>query len=437
MATAILPAAAISASDPMPINRPAENVRDISLSAIDPPTFNPRRFDQADLDQLAESLADCPTGQLQPVIVRKRGKRFQIVAGERRYRAALQAGLKTLTCTVRELDDKQAAELQMVDNVQRRELDAIELAVGFKVLCDLGHTAESLAGLVGAEERVINNRLALLSLPDDWQRRIREGKLTAAQAEYVLPFADRPEVLDALRTVPATELPLCEWKHRIVSAAMAVSRSMDPESPDGPQFALSADNLRRLDVVTVEIQPGKTVKRAFACAIWDCLQDDAERHGPEPVPFHAGNGRANGKAPVAAARKAVSPSQGNFGEPVLLGAEADQADFNRRLREWMVAYLRRLCTDVINSATPFQLPALAALLGVDVEANWRMKRDFVELFAGERLEALAADLRANVEMCRDDRERIAVLLALSPKAVPTVFREALAEAAKDPAGSAA
>ena len=115
MAIAILSAADDSASHPMPINRPAEDVREISLSLIDPPTFNPRRdFDQADLDQLAESLANCPTGQLQPVIVRKRGKRFQIVAGERRYRAALQAGLKTLTCSVRELDDKQSAEVQIV-----------------------------------------------------------------------------------------------------------------------------------------------------------------------------------------------------------------------------------------------------------------------------------------------------------------------------------
>ena len=142
----------------------------------------------------------------------------------------------------------------------------------------------------------------------------------------------------------------------------------------------------------------------------------------------------NGKP--AAARKATKPVPGNFGEPVLLGAEADEADFNRRLREWMAAHLRRLCMDAVASATPFQLPALAAALGVDVEASWRMKRDFVELFAGARLQALAVDLGANIEMCRDDRERIAVLLATSPKAVPTVFREALLAADPKPTQTA-
>ncbi len=113
-AEAILPARGVSASetDPMPINRPAEDVREISLASIDPPAFNPRRqFDEADLQALAESLSGDGVGLLQPLVVRKvKGSRFQIVAGERRYRAAQKAGRKTVTCTVRDFSDRAAAE---------------------------------------------------------------------------------------------------------------------------------------------------------------------------------------------------------------------------------------------------------------------------------------------------------------------------------------
>jgi hypothetical protein len=217
---------------------------------------------------------------------------------------------------------------------------------------------------------------------------------------------------------------------------------MDPSDPDGPQFELSADNVRRLDVATIELQPGKSARRAFAVEIWGVLQDDAaDRCDSEPAAALGGNGRtnghANGKSHAAAPRRAGKPPVGNFGEPVLLDAEADEADFNRRLREWLAAYLRRQCIDAITAATPFQLPGLALALGIDVEAAWRLRRDFLELFAGERLEALAADLGADVSMCRDDRERIAVLLSTSPKTVPAVFREALEAAGKDPVDHAA
>jgi ParB/RepB/Spo0J family partition protein len=373
--------------------------------------------------------------------VRPRGKRFQLVAGERRFRAAELAGLKTVRCTVRELGDKEAAECQLIENVHREDLNPIEIAVGLQVLLDMGHSIDTLAELVGAEKSLVGARLGLLRLPDEWQKRIREGKLTAAQAEYLLPWSDRPTVLAALATVPAKDLPLCEWKHRVISAAMEASRSMDPKAPDGPLFELTPDNLRRLDVVTIELQPGKTVRRAFAVEVWGVLQDDAGRSGSEPAPAASGNGRsnghANGKLRAAAPRKTANLAGGNFGEPVLLDGDADQADFDRRLREWTAAFLRRLCQDVITAATPFQLPAIAEALGVDAVGAWRMRRDFLELFTGERLEALARDLGANVAMCRDDRERVAVLLATSPRAVPTIFREALESAGEKPAEHAA
>jgi ParB/RepB/Spo0J family partition protein len=439
VAQAILPSRVDSASDPiptsgaspetvgpnaaMPINRPAENLREISLASIDPPAFNCRRdFDEADLRALGDSLSDAEgIGMLQPIVVRPRGKRFEVVCGERRYRAAVASGRKTITCTVRELDDRQAAEAQLVENVHRKELNPIELAVACKVLCELGATPDSLASLLGTDERSIDGRLALLSLPDAWQARLRRGEITPAQAEYLVPWADRPQVLAEMEQQIGKDLPLSEWRHRLTAAAMLCTRSMDPVAADGPHFELDDATVDRLDVVKVELQPGRFVKRAFAAAIWDDLQDGADSGATHESPCErptASRKEAVGRR--SAPRRQAKPLR--YGDAV---AADDEEEFRARVDEWKSAYLRRLCCEAIEATQAEQLCELAATLGVDLAAVWKLRRDFLELFGGGRLEALADELGVDVSMCQGDSERISVLLHANSRRLPSLMHNSL------------
>jgi ParB/RepB/Spo0J family partition protein len=395
----------------MPTNSPANDVREIALSLIDPPPWNPRRdFDEAALERLSETIALESVGLLQPIIVRPHGKRFQVVAGERRYRAAARAARQTMRCTVRSLDDRESAEVQLIENVQRESLNPIETAIAFRVLCQMGHTESSLADLLQADEAHIGARLSLLSLPDEWQSRVRRGRITALQAEYLVPWATRSQVLAEMAKLAeiAGDVPLTEWRRYLASAVVAVSRSMNPEDADGPRFELSAELASGLDVVHVELSPGKLIKRAMNAELWDELQGRAEQpelQAPSAAVLRTGN-------ETAPKRRRARPLAGRT------------ESFTARLLDWKATFFRRLCSDAIKAAAPSELPGLADALGVDVAAHWQLRRDFLELFVGGRLEDLAADLGADVSACTDDSERIAVLLALAPRQLPRAFLDA-------------
>lgn len=450
-ANAILPRFADSASESLtPINRLVDDIREISLSLIDPPAFNPRRdFDEADLEQLATSLSADGVGLLQPLLVRPRGnRRFEVVAGHRRYLGAIRAGLKTVVCSVKDLDDKAAATAQLCENICRRDWNSVECAVALKVLCDLGCTTAELAELAGTEERVIGDRLAMLDLPDVIQSRIRRGEISVEQALCLVPWMTRcVQVVEAMAT-KGTDVPLSHWRHEITSAAMTLSRSMNPNAPDGPRFDVAA-NLSRLQVLTVELQPGKSLKRSFATGIWDELQDQADRDESEPpasvrLPEPTNGKRAaaertgastspprNGKP--SADRRSDTPSSpagpaacaGRFGEPVLQSADSREQDFRKRLDDWKAAYLRRLCREAIDTAPALKLREMADALGVDVCATWRLRRDFLELFGGGRLECIAAELGVELSHCNTDGERAAVLLNSGARTIPSYLRDAL------------
>jgi ParB family transcriptional regulator, chromosome partitioning protein len=169
---------------------PPAEVRPIPIALIDPPAFNPRRdFDKAELDHLAESIAQPGIGLLQPVIVRPKGERFELVAGERRFRALKRLKRTTVDATVRDLDDRHAAEIRLLENLDRKNLNPIEEAVAFQMLERLGHTATSLAKLVRAQERIIEARLSLLQLPEEWQAWVQNGQISVAQGEYLVAWA--------------------------------------------------------------------------------------------------------------------------------------------------------------------------------------------------------------------------------------------------------
>jgi ParB family chromosome partitioning protein len=152
--------------------------------------FQPRRhFDDAALQELADSIRE--RGILEPLLVRPVANArdaYEIVAGERRWRAAQIAGLHEVPVLVRELTDREAMEFGIIENVQREDLSAIEEGDGYRRLIEeFGHTQEALAKIVGKSRPHITNMLRILSLPKDVQRMITEGKLTSGHARALVP----------------------------------------------------------------------------------------------------------------------------------------------------------------------------------------------------------------------------------------------------------
>lgn len=166
---------------------------EIDIDLIEPNPEQPRtRFAIEALDQLAKSIQ--ANGIVQPIVVRRSGKKYQIVAGERRWRAAQRAGLKKVPVTYREVADEKLLELALIENIQRQELNPIEEAQAYRKLIDtIGYTQEQLSERVGRERTLIATTIRLLKLPDDIQDLVAEGKLSTGHGRALL-LSDDPDV---------------------------------------------------------------------------------------------------------------------------------------------------------------------------------------------------------------------------------------------------
>jgi len=159
---------------------------EVEVDLIDASPLQPRtHFDQTSLEQLAQSIET--HGVVQPVVLRRKNDRYELVAGERRWRAAKMAGLNRIPAVVREIHDKDLLELALIENIQREDLNPIEEAQAYKNLIEaVGLTQESLAVRVGRDRSYITNYLRLLRLPDDIQHLVAEGKLSTGHARTLL-----------------------------------------------------------------------------------------------------------------------------------------------------------------------------------------------------------------------------------------------------------
>lgn len=189
--------ALLAEADPEPTtsgeSQPSKGVATLPIEKIQPNPEQPRRdFVQSDLDELAASIKE--KGVIQPLIVRidpDADGMYQIVAGERRWRAAQLAQLHELPVLVRELNDVEVLELAIIENIQRADLNAIEEAMGYRQLMDaFGHTQEQMATALGKSRSHIANLLRLLTLPDDVLAHVREGKLSAGHARTLVSAED-------------------------------------------------------------------------------------------------------------------------------------------------------------------------------------------------------------------------------------------------------
>jgi ParB family transcriptional regulator, chromosome partitioning protein len=164
--------------------------QEIDIDLVDPSPYQPRtRFREEALDELARSIQ--ASGIIQPIVVRPIGNRFQLIAGERRWRAAQRAGLKKVSAIVRQVADELALEMTLVENIQREDLNAIEAARAFERLMDeFQLTQESVAERTGKDRATVANAIRLLKLEPTIQDWIEEGKLNAGAGRALLAVSD-------------------------------------------------------------------------------------------------------------------------------------------------------------------------------------------------------------------------------------------------------
>jgi ParB family chromosome partitioning protein len=165
-------------------------IRMLPVGALTPQPGQPRRvFDEVALEELAQSIA--ARGVLQPILVRPHGRNYQIVAGERRWRAAQRARLHEVPVIVRELDDADTFEIALLENIQRRDLNAVEEADAYKrLISEFGHTQEALAKLVHKSRSHIANLLRLLDLPEAVLSLLADGKIDMGHARALIGVPD-------------------------------------------------------------------------------------------------------------------------------------------------------------------------------------------------------------------------------------------------------
>lgn len=166
----------------------------LAIADIEPNPDQPRRrFDDAALAELAESIA--ARGLIQPIVVRPRGGRYQIVAGERRWRAAQRAGLHEISVVIKDIPDSSTLELALVENIQRQDLNPIEEASSYqRLMQDFGHSQDELGRIVNKSRSHVANLVRLLELPAPVREMVAEGRLTMGHARALVTAAD-PEAL--------------------------------------------------------------------------------------------------------------------------------------------------------------------------------------------------------------------------------------------------
>ena len=208
----------------------SEETNEVAIELIDPSPLQPRSvFDNGKLDDLAKSIRT--NGVVQPVLLRRKGSRFELIAGERRWRAAEVAGLIKIPAVIRNVADDKVLEIALIENIQREDLNPIEEARAYKKLIEtLGLTQEMVGERVGRDRSYVTNYLRLLKLPEDLQELLQSGRISTGHARTLLGV-DQPDlqrriarrVIEQGLSVRATE--------QLVKVAVDKIGALAPKSP--------------------------------------------------------------------------------------------------------------------------------------------------------------------------------------------------------------
>lgn len=240
--------------------KPMSEMTEVGIERIIPNPTQPRKeFDETALDELADSIRQL--GVIQPVTVRKgTDGRYVIISGERRWRAAHRAGLRTLPVYIREVDDENLHAMALVENIQRQDLNAIEIALGLQRLVEECHlTQEALSQKVGKNRSSVANYLRLLKLPDEMQLALKEGLISMGHAKAIAGLPEREQLRVLKRTlkkslsVRQTE----ELVRSLAEAKQAAPRTGDEEEyPES--YSRLVEQLERLFTSEIAIRRTKS-----------------------------------------------------------------------------------------------------------------------------------------------------------------------------------
>src|SRR5437868_6289808 len=236
-----------------------EEFIEIDIDLIEPNHLQPRtRFDEAQLEELSHSIK--LNGVVQPILTRRiAGERYQIVAGERRWRAAQRAGMQRIPAIVREIPDEKMLELALIENIQRQELNAIEEAYAYKRLIEtLGLTQEAVAQRVRRDNTFITNYLRLLRLPEDIQRMVEDNIISMGHARALLGVDDSELQRKIARSIVEQGSSVRETEKtvkRIVENANAAVTELKVARHDDANLRAAEDKFRRRLGTQVRILP--------------------------------------------------------------------------------------------------------------------------------------------------------------------------------------
>jgi ParB family chromosome partitioning protein len=241
-----------------------KGVLSVSIEDVHPNRFQPRKtFDDAALQELADSIKE--HGLMQPILVRKRGNAFEIIAGERRWRACQRAGLKTIDVIVKDLLDNQVFEWALIENIQREDLNPIEEAEAYKRLLESSSmTQEQLAVRLAKDRSTIANALRLLKLPDEVRRQVIAGALSMGHARALLALDDPDGMVRMARDAVKKGLSVREVERAVRSTrkpnedASAASSEPDvyADIPGGaPAVRRVTEELTRILATRVRVVP--------------------------------------------------------------------------------------------------------------------------------------------------------------------------------------
>lgn len=215
-------------------NKEKEKIYYIPIEDIIPNRFQPRlAFDEKELNELANSIIKY--GVIQPIVLRNIGDKYEIIAGERRYKASCLAGLKKVPAIINNTDDNTSAEIALLENLQRKNLSVIEEAQSYKKLMDRGFTQEEIASKLGVSQSSIANKMRLLNLPKDVQNALLYNRISERHARSLLSLPDADMQRNLLNKIVSEKLTVKQTEEEI-SAILNRNKEQEPLPEDIQRF---------------------------------------------------------------------------------------------------------------------------------------------------------------------------------------------------------
>lgn len=240
-------------------SKPMSEMAEVAIADIEPNPLQPRtEFDEDALTELSQSIAQL--GVIQPITLKRRGDgKYTIISGERRWRASQRAGLETLPAYIREVDDENLHAMALVENIQRQDLNAIEIALGMQRLIDeCGLTQEAMAEKVGKKRSTVSNYMRLLSLPSEVQLALKEGIISMGHAKAIAGL-NAEDQIKALKKCIKKSLSVRQMELLARKLNEAPKQNISNEDEEYPEtYSHLVDELERVFSENISIKRTKT-----------------------------------------------------------------------------------------------------------------------------------------------------------------------------------